>query len=116
MRPAMATNRMDEGDENITNATGRNSERMLKQVYDRRKAKTARATQWPPKRSCRASLRGDKANQLGWFIIKDGGNRSDVSYSRRCCNTSRNYFIAIVWEGIFDAKLRGLCQSSLLFR
>jgi integrase len=45
MRPAAVTDRMDEGDENITNATGHNSERMVKQVYDRRKTKTARATE-----------------------------------------------------------------------
>lgn len=45
MRPAAVTDRMDEGDENITNATGHNSERMVKQVYDRRKTKSARATE-----------------------------------------------------------------------
>jgi len=33
----------DEGDSAITNATGHDSERMIKQVYDRRKTKSARA-------------------------------------------------------------------------
>jgi integrase len=45
MRPAAVTDRMDEGDADITNATGHNSERMVKQVYDRRKTKAARATE-----------------------------------------------------------------------
>jgi hypothetical protein len=45
MRPAAVTDRMDEGDEHITNATGHNSERMVKQVYDRSKTKTASATE-----------------------------------------------------------------------
>lgn len=45
MRPAAVTDRVDDGDENITNATGHNSERMVKQVYDRRKVKKARATE-----------------------------------------------------------------------
>lgn len=45
MRPAAVTDRVDEGDEHITNATGHNSERMVKQVYDRRKTKKARATE-----------------------------------------------------------------------
>jgi integrase len=45
MRPAAVTDRVDEGDETITNATGHTSDRMVKQVYDRRKTKTARATE-----------------------------------------------------------------------
>jgi integrase len=45
MRPAAVTDRVDEGDENITNATGHSSDRMVRQVYDRRKKKTARATE-----------------------------------------------------------------------
>ncbi|MDK6077901.1 tyrosine-type recombinase/integrase [Massilia varians] len=45
MRPAAVTDRVDEGDETITNATGHSSDRMVKQVYDRRKTKTARATE-----------------------------------------------------------------------
>lgn len=45
MRPAAVTDRVDDGDETITNATGHTSDRMVKQVYDRRKTKTARATE-----------------------------------------------------------------------
>jgi integrase len=45
MRPAAVTDRLDEGDEHITNATGHNSDRMVKQTYDRRKTKKARATE-----------------------------------------------------------------------
>lgn len=45
MRPAAVTDRVDEGDETITNATGHSSDRMVKQVYDRRKTKSARATE-----------------------------------------------------------------------
>jgi integrase len=45
MRPAAVTDRVDEGDVNITNATGHNSDRMVKQTYDRRKTKKARATE-----------------------------------------------------------------------
>jgi len=45
MRPAAVTDRVDEGDETITNATGHSSDRMVKQVYDRRKTKAARATE-----------------------------------------------------------------------
>jgi integrase len=45
MRPAAVTDRMDEGDDALTNATGHNSDRMIKQVYDRRKTKSARATE-----------------------------------------------------------------------
>jgi integrase len=44
MRPAAVTDRVDEGDKDITNATGHSSDRMVKQVYDRRKKKTAKAT------------------------------------------------------------------------
>jgi integrase len=45
MRPAAVTDRMEEGDETITNATGHSSDRMVKQTYDRRKTKAARATE-----------------------------------------------------------------------
>lgn len=45
MRSAAVTDRVDEGDKFITNATGHNSERMVKQVYDRRKVKSATSTQ-----------------------------------------------------------------------
>ena len=45
MRPAAVTDRVDDGDKFITNATGHNSERMVKQVYDRRKVKSAKSTQ-----------------------------------------------------------------------
>lgn len=45
MRPAAVTDRVDDGDESITNATGHSSDRMVKQVYDRRKMKRARATE-----------------------------------------------------------------------
>lgn len=45
MRPAAVTDRVDEGDETITNATGHSSDRMVRQVYDRRKTKSARATE-----------------------------------------------------------------------
>lgn len=42
MRPAAVT---DGGDKDITNATGHSSDRMVRQVYDRRKTTTARATE-----------------------------------------------------------------------
>jgi hypothetical protein len=45
MQPAAVTDWVDEGDETITNATGHSSDRMVRQVYDRRKKKTARATE-----------------------------------------------------------------------
>lgn len=45
MRPAAVTDRVDEGDATITNATGHSSDRMVRQVYDRRKTKVARATE-----------------------------------------------------------------------
>jgi len=44
MRPAAVTDRVDDGDETITNATGHSSDRMVRQVYDRRKTKKAKAT------------------------------------------------------------------------
>jgi len=44
MRPAAVTDRVDEGDETITNATGHSSDRMVRQLYDRCKKKPARAT------------------------------------------------------------------------
>lgn len=45
MRPAAVTDRVDAGDEQITNATGHSSDRMVRKVYDRRKTKSARATE-----------------------------------------------------------------------
>jgi integrase len=45
MRPAAVTDRVEDGDTTITNATGHSSDRMVRQVYDRRKTKTARATE-----------------------------------------------------------------------
>ncbi len=45
MRPAAVTDRVDDNDDRITNATGHSSDRMVKQVYDRRKTKAARATE-----------------------------------------------------------------------
>lgn len=45
MRPAAVTDRVDDGDETITNATGHTSDRMVRKVYDRRKTKAARATE-----------------------------------------------------------------------
>lgn len=45
MRPAAVADRVDEGDKDITNATGHSRERMVRKVYDRRKKKTARATE-----------------------------------------------------------------------
>lgn len=44
MRPTAVTNRMDEGDVDITDATGHSDRRMVDKVYDRRRIKTARAT------------------------------------------------------------------------
>lgn len=44
MRPAAVTDRVEKGDKQITNATGHTSDRMVNQVYDRRKKKTAKAT------------------------------------------------------------------------
>jgi integrase len=45
MRPAAVTDRVEEGDETITNATGHSSDRMVRKVYDRRKTRVARATE-----------------------------------------------------------------------
>lgn len=45
MRPAAVTDRVEDGDDTITNATGHSSDRMVRQVYDRRKTKVARATE-----------------------------------------------------------------------
>ncbi len=44
MRPTAVTNRMEGGDAFITDATGHSDERMVKQVFDRRKVKKAKAT------------------------------------------------------------------------
>lgn len=44
-RPAAEPDRVEGGDEAITNATGHSSDRMVRQVYDRRKTKVARATE-----------------------------------------------------------------------
>lgn len=45
MRPAAVTDRVDDGDDQLTNATGHTSDRMIKLTYDRRKMKKARATE-----------------------------------------------------------------------
>lgn len=45
MRPAAVTDRVEAGDETIMNATGHSSDRMVKQVYDRRTTKKSRATE-----------------------------------------------------------------------
>jgi integrase len=45
MRPAAVTHRVGAGNETITNATGHSSDRMVKQVYDKRRTKSARATE-----------------------------------------------------------------------
>lgn len=44
MRPTAVTDRMEGGDKFITDATGHTDERMVKKVYDRRKIKKAKAT------------------------------------------------------------------------
>lgn len=44
MRPAAVTDRMEGGDERITDATGHSDGRMVAKVYDRRKVKSAKAT------------------------------------------------------------------------
>jgi integrase len=44
MRPSAVTDRMNEGDANIVDATGHSDGRMVQKVYDRRKVKTAKAT------------------------------------------------------------------------
>ncbi|MBC7860328.1 MAG: hypothetical protein H7Z39_16465 [Burkholderiaceae bacterium] len=44
MRPTAVTDRMEEGDAQIIDATGHSDGRMVAKVYDRRKTKTARAT------------------------------------------------------------------------
>lgn len=44
MRPKAVTDRVTEGDDEITNATGHTTDRMVKQVYDRRTTKKAKAT------------------------------------------------------------------------
>lgn len=44
MRPSAVTDRMEEGDTKITDATGHKDGRMVAQVYDRRRTKSARAT------------------------------------------------------------------------
>jgi hypothetical protein len=45
MRAAAVTDRVEKGDKDITNATGHSTDRMVRQLYDRRKKKTARATE-----------------------------------------------------------------------
>lgn len=45
MRPAAVTDRVEAGDETTQNATGHSSDRMIKQIYDRRKIKKANATE-----------------------------------------------------------------------
>lgn len=44
MRPTAVTERMDVGDEKIVDATGHVDERMIRQVYDRRRQRKVRAT------------------------------------------------------------------------
>ncbi|HEY8606591.1 MAG TPA: tyrosine-type recombinase/integrase [Noviherbaspirillum sp.] len=44
MRPTAVTDRMEEGDTKITDATGHSDGRMVAKVYDRRRIKTAKAT------------------------------------------------------------------------
>jgi integrase len=44
MRPAAVTDRMEEGDASIIDATGHSDGRMVQKVYDRRRVKTAKAT------------------------------------------------------------------------
>ncbi|NYH21435.1 hypothetical protein [Paraburkholderia bryophila] len=44
MRPTAVTDRMDEGDSRIVDATGHVDERMIKKTYDRRRARKVRAT------------------------------------------------------------------------
>lgn len=45
MRPTAVTLRVGEGDDTITDATGHNTDRMVKTVYDRRTTRKARATE-----------------------------------------------------------------------
>jgi integrase len=45
MRPATVTDRIEAGDATTQNATGHSSDRMIKQVYDRRTIKKARTTE-----------------------------------------------------------------------
>jgi integrase len=45
MRPAAVTDRLDAGDKNVPDATGHSSDRMVRLTYDRRKTKTAKATE-----------------------------------------------------------------------
>lgn len=45
MRPAAVTDRMEDGDSAITDATGHSDGRMVQKVYDRRRVKSAKATQ-----------------------------------------------------------------------
>lgn len=44
MRPKAVTDRLDDGDTNIIDATGHSDGRMVAKVYDRRRTKTAKAT------------------------------------------------------------------------
>lgn len=44
MRPTATTDRMDEGDDRIMDATGHADDRMVRQVYDRRRQRKVRAT------------------------------------------------------------------------
>jgi hypothetical protein len=45
MRPAVMTDRVEEGAKPLPNAIGHNSDRVMKQVYGRRKTKSAKATE-----------------------------------------------------------------------
>ncbi|WP_213764151.1 hypothetical protein [Caballeronia sp. dw_19] len=44
MRPTAVTDRQEEGDEQITDATGHADKRMVNKVYDRRRKRKVRAT------------------------------------------------------------------------
>jgi integrase len=44
MRPTAVTDRKEEGDDRIIDATGHSDERMVNKVYDRRRQRKVRAT------------------------------------------------------------------------
>ncbi|WP_348699587.1 tyrosine-type recombinase/integrase [Duganella fentianensis] len=44
MRPSAVMDRLEDGDQRVTDATGHADDRMVKKVYDRRKTKVAKAT------------------------------------------------------------------------
>lgn len=45
MMPAAVTDRVEAGNDDVTNATENTGDRMVREVYDRRKIKSAKATQ-----------------------------------------------------------------------